>query len=63
MTMPLDLFTETEGMALSEMLTTLRTLTSNVGALTAQIKTLEWTIPLVVVIGITVIGIIVALKH
>lgn len=38
MTMPLDLFTETEGMALSEMLTTLRTLTSNVRALTAQSK-------------------------
>ena len=59
----IEFITETEGMALSEMLTTLRTLTSNVGALTAQIKMLEWIVPLIVVVGITVIGVIVALKH
>ena len=55
--------TETEGMALSEMLTTLRSLTSNVGALTSQIKILKWTIPLIVGIGIAAISVIVAVKH
>lgn len=55
--------TETEGMALSEMLTTLRSLTTNVGTLTGQIKALSWIIPAIVVFGITVIAIIVSLKH
>lgn len=59
----IEFITETEGMALSEMLTTLRSLTQNVGALTTQIKTLEWSIPLIVVVGITIIGIIVMFKH
>jgi dCTP deaminase len=59
----IEFITETEGMALSEMLTTLRSLTQNVGALTTQIKTLEWSIPLIVVVGITIIGIIVMFKN
>ncbi len=59
----IEFITETEGMALSEMLTTLRSLSQNVGTLAAQIKTLEWSIPLIVIAGITIIGIIVALKH
>jgi dCTP deaminase len=59
----IEFITETEGMALSEMLTTLRSLTENVGTLAARLKTLEWSIPLIVGVGITVIGIIVTLKH
>jgi len=55
--------TQTEGMALSEVLTTLGSLASNVGALTAQVKLLLWSVPAIVGLGITVIGIIVALRH
>jgi dCTP deaminase len=58
----IEFITETEGMALSEMLTTLRSLTQNVGSIASQLKTLEWTIPLIVVVGITIIGIIVTFK-
>jgi len=59
----IEFITETEGMALSEMLTTLRTLTQNVGSIAAQLKTLEWTIPVIVGVGIAIIGVIVSLKH
>lgn len=55
--------TQTEGMALSEMLTTLRSLTSNVGALTSQVKLILWSVPAIVGLGIAIIGIIVGLKH
>lgn len=58
----IEFITESEGMALSEVLTTLRSLSANVSALSKQVKNLEWLIPVIVGIGITVIGVIVALK-
>src|SRR5271157_2347619 len=47
--------TETEGMALSEMLTTLRTLSKDVGSLSSSIKMMQWIIPIIVAFGIAVI--------
>ena len=52
---------ETEGMALSEVLTTLSTLSENVGHLARDVQTLKWFIPIIVTIGITVIAIITAI--
>ena len=49
---------ESEGMALSEMLTTLRSLSANVGMLTKEVRILEYAIGF----GITVIAVLVALK-
>lgn len=51
---------EAEAMTLSEVLTTLTSLSKNVGALTNDVKTMKWIIPIIVGLGITVIGIIVA---
>lgn len=53
---------EAEAMTLSEVLTTLTSLSKNVGALTNDVKTMKWIIPVIVGLGITVIGIIVACK-
>jgi dCTP deaminase len=58
----IEFITETEGMALSEVITTLRSLSDNVGSISREIKHLQWTIPIIVSIGIVVIGIIVHLK-
>ena len=65
----IEFITESEGMALSEVLTTLRSLSSNVGTLTNDVTTLtsefrsyKWAVPSMVGIGMAVIGIIVALK-
>jgi dCTP deaminase len=58
----IEAITENEGMALSEVITTLRALSTNVGSMSREIKHLQWTIPLIVSIGIVVIGIIVHLK-
>lgn len=58
----LELITEGEGMAMSEVLTTLRSLSQNVALLTSQVKTLQWVIPAIVTFGIAVIGAIVLLK-
>lgn len=49
-------------MALSEVLTTLQSLSANVASLTKEVKSLRVRIPLLLVIGIAVIGIIVSLK-
>jgi len=56
-------------MALSEVLNTLRSLSANVGtlttdvtALTTEMKHYKWVIPALLAIGITVIGIIAAIK-
>jgi dCTP deaminase len=73
----IEFITETEGMALSEMLTTLRSLTQNVGALTTQMgtfervlesrmKAFEWIIGIglgFVALAVGVISVITALKH
>jgi dCTP deaminase len=54
----IEFITETEGMSLSEMLLTLRTLTQNVGALTTQIGVFKWIIPViaaVLILGMAII--------
>lgn len=57
------------GMALSEVLTTLRSVSENVASLASSVstlggemKTLRWILPLIVTIGLAVIGIIVAIR-
>src|SRR5438132_1270623 len=58
----IEAITETEGMAMSEVLTTLRSLSVNVGSLASEVRILKIWIPIIVTVGITIIGIIVALK-
>ena len=65
----IEMVVEAEAMSLSEVLTTLNSLSENVSllsqtvaVLTTDVKMLKWIIPLIVTIGITVIGIIVAIK-
>lgn len=61
----IESITEREGMALSEVLTTLQTLSQNMGALAKDIDTLKWVIGIaaaVIAIAMTVIGAIVVLK-
>ena len=58
----IEAITENEGMALSEVLTTLRSLSQNVGALTSEMKTFRWLIPLMIAFGIAVVAIIVSFK-
>ncbi|MDE2463552.1 MAG: hypothetical protein KGO02_07560 [Alphaproteobacteria bacterium] len=65
----IEFITESDGMALSEVLTTLRSLSANVGtltsdvtALTTEIKQYKWVIPLLLTIGLGVIAILVAIK-
>jgi dCTP deaminase len=59
----IEAVTETEGMAFSEVITTLRSVSENVGKLATEVNTLRWMLPLIVGFGIAVIGVIVALKH
>jgi dCTP deaminase len=54
----IEAITETEGLSLSEMLTTLRSLSANVGTLTGEVHMLKWVIP----IGFVILAIVVALK-
>ena len=65
----LEVIAEGDGLAFSEVLTTLRTLSSNVGDLTSQMKTMQWAIPTVLAVGmavitliVTVFGVIITLK-
>lgn len=65
----IESITESEGMALSEVLTTLRSLSENVGtltrnleALTTEFRSYKWVVPIIVALGIAVIGVIVSLK-
>ncbi|MHB1012796.1 MAG: dCTP deaminase [Desulfobacteria bacterium] len=58
----IEFITEREGMALSEVLTTLRSLSQNVGSLASEVKILRWVVPVIVTIGIAVIGVITAIK-
>lgn len=58
----LEFIAESEGMALSDMMNTLRSLSDNVGTLTAQLKVLYWAVPLIMMFGILIISIIVGLK-
>jgi hypothetical protein len=57
---------EREGMALSEVINTLRSLSLNVGALTSQISSMKWLVGAtltVVALGIGVIGVLVTLHR
>lgn len=54
----LEVIAEGDGMAFSEVLTTLRSLTSNVADLTSQMKTMQWVIPAVLGVGLTIISVI-----
>jgi dCTP deaminase len=58
----LEAIAEGDGMAFSEVLTTLRSLSSNVSDLTSQMKTMQWVLPTVVGIGLAIVGILVAIK-
>lgn len=58
----IEFITEAEGMALSEIITSLRSLSTNVGDLTSEVKTLRWLLPAIVAVGIAVIGVIVGIK-
>jgi dCTP deaminase len=58
----IESISENEGMAFSEVLTTLRSLSQNVAALASEVKVLKVWIPVMLTIGIAVIGIIVTLK-
>jgi dCTP deaminase len=66
----LEVIAEGDGMAFSEVLTTLRTLSANVGHLTSKMDTMQWVIPTILAVGIGVItivvsifGVIMSLKH
>jgi dCTP deaminase len=54
---------ETEGMAFSEVITTLRSVSQNVAALASEVNTLRWVIPTIVGVGIAVIAALIAFKH
>lgn len=58
----IETITEGTGMAISEVITTLRSVSSNVATLTGEVKTLQWSIPAIMGVGLALIGIIVALK-
>lgn len=58
----IEAITERTGMPFSEVITTLQSVSKSVATLAGEVKTLQWTMPLIVTIGIAVIGIIVALK-
>ena len=58
----IEFITETESIALSEILIALRLLNTNVAMLSAHIKHLEWIIPIVFTIGVIIIGTLVTIK-
>ncbi len=65
----LEAVLESEGMALSEVMMLLRSLSANVSTmaqtltgLTSEFKAFKWTVPIIVTVGIAAIGIIVAIK-
>ena len=58
----IEMVTEGQGMALSEILTTMSSLSTNVAALASEVKGLKITVPMIVGVGITLIAILVAIK-
>ena len=58
----LDTIAEGDGMAFSEVLTTLRSLSANVGDLTSQMKTMQWMLPTIVGVGLALIAVLVAIR-
>lgn len=62
----IETIAESESMSLPEMITTLRVLTQNVGALTNEVKVVEWAVGVglgVVAILIAVFGVVLVYKH
>lgn len=57
----LDTIAEGDGMAFSEVLTSLRSLTANVADLTSQMRTMKWVLPAITGIGFAVIAIMVTI--
>ncbi len=57
----IEIIIESEAMALSEVLTTLSSVSQNVARLTNEMRFLKWSMPIIVGLGITIIGIIAAL--
>lgn len=53
---------EGQGIAFSEIITTLRSLAENVASLSNHVRAMEWTIPALLVIGIGAIAVLVAIK-
>jgi hypothetical protein len=53
---------EGQGLAFSEIITTLRSLSQNVASLSSHVRIMEWSIPALLVIGIGVTAVLVALK-
>lgn len=58
----LEVIAEGDGMAFSEVLTTLRGLSANVADLTSQMKTMQWVIPAILAVGLALISIVTVLK-
>jgi len=61
----IEFITESDGMALSEVLTTLRSLSQNVGTLskdvhdmTSEFRAYKWVIPVIIAVGMAIIGFI-----
>lgn len=59
----IEVIAEGDGMAFSEVLTTLRSLSSNVSDLTSQMKTMQWVIPSVLAVGLAVITVVVSIPR
>jgi hypothetical protein len=57
----LNFIAEADGMAFSEVLTSLRSLSSNVADLTSQMKTMQWVLPAITGVGLALVAIIVSL--
>ncbi|MEX2401271.1 MAG: hypothetical protein WD423_10905 [Rhodothermales bacterium] len=64
----IEFTTESEGMALSEVLTTLRSLSANVAdltenviSLTGEVRSLKWIVPLIVAVEVALITVVVTL--
>jgi dCTP deaminase len=58
----LDAIAEGDGMAFSEVLTSLRSLSSNVADLSSQMKTMQWVLPAIIGVGLALVAILVAFK-
>jgi hypothetical protein len=62
----IEAITQSEGMALSEMITTLRSRSANVGKLSTDMTWMKWVLAAgvgILGLGITIIGILVELRY
>jgi len=57
-----EFITESESMALSEVITTLRSLSANVSQMSQEIKDLKWMIPIILAVGMAILGIMIHFK-